>query len=182
MSIWRSPSSRNWSIWFCNLWGQFLSDYTILYIFGKLWRFQSFGSCFAQFQCVLTDLWAFQGCPSFKHSFQDTKSGFEIYEASSYSITLFHTFMESHDDYASFHGSVAQFQHVLAEIRVIETCLSSRQSFQDINLIQQCLRLVLIQLPCSTHCWKFILIVLLLVMVLPNSSLYWHRYAHLKVA
>jgi hypothetical protein len=42
MSIWRLPSSRNWSIWFCNLWGQFLSDYTLLYIFGKLWRFRCF--------------------------------------------------------------------------------------------------------------------------------------------
>jgi hypothetical protein len=43
--------------------------------------------------------------------------------------------MESHDDYASFHGSVAQFQHVLAEICVIEIYLSSRHSFQDNNLI-----------------------------------------------
>ena len=90
--------------------------------------------------------------------------------------------MESHDDYPTFHGSVAQFQHVLAKICVIEICLSSKHSFQDNNLIMQCLRSVLIQLPCSTHCWKDILIVLLLVVVLPNSSLYWHRYVHLKVA
>jgi hypothetical protein len=34
--------------------------------------FASFGGCFAQLQCVFTDLRAFQGCPSFKHSFQDT--------------------------------------------------------------------------------------------------------------
>ena len=37
------------------------------------------------------------------------QSDFEIYEVSYYPITLFYTFMESHDDYASFHGSVAQF-------------------------------------------------------------------------
>ena len=107
---------------------------------------------------------------------------FEIYEVNSYLITLFYIFMESHDDYASFHGSVAQFQHVLAEICVIEICLSSRNSFQDSNLIMQRLRSVLIQLPCSIHCWKDILIVLLLVVVLPNSSLYGYRYVHLKVA
>jgi len=107
---------------------------------------------------------------------------FEIYEVISYPITLFYTFGESHDDYASFHGGVAQFQHVLAKICVIEIWLSSRHSFQDINLILQCLGLVLIQLPCSTHCWKDLLIVLLLVVVLPYSSLYWHRYVHLKAA
>jgi hypothetical protein len=78
------------------------------------------------------------------------QSDFEIYEVNSYPITLFYTFMESHYDYAYFHGSVAQFQHVLAEICVIEICLSFRHSFQDINLILQCLRSVLIQLPCST--------------------------------
>ena len=50
--------------------------------------------------------------------------------------------MESHDDDASFHGSVAQFQHVLVEIYVIETCLNSRHSFQDNNLILQFLRSV----------------------------------------
>ena len=100
------------------------------------------------------------------------QSDFENSEVSSYPITLFYTFMESHDDYASFHGSVAQFQHVLAEICVTGIRLSSRRSFQDNNLILQCLRLVLIQLPCSTHCWKDILIMLLLVVVLPNSSLY----------
>ncbi len=61
------------------------------------------------------------------------QSDFEIFEVSSYPITLFYTFMESHDDYASFHGSVAQFQHVLAEICVIEICLSSRHSFQDLD-------------------------------------------------
>ena len=44
------------------------------------------------------------------------QSDFEISEVSSYPITLFYTFLESHNDYASFHGSVAQFQHVLAEI------------------------------------------------------------------
>ena len=110
------------------------------------------------------------------------QSDFEIFEVSSYPITLFYTFMESHDDYASFHGSVAQIQHILVKICVIEICLSSRHSFQDNNLILQCLRSVSIQLPCSTHCWKDILIVLLLVVVLPNSSLYWHRYVHLKVA
>jgi hypothetical protein len=33
----------------------------------------------------------------------------------------------------------------LAEICVIEICLSSRHYFQDNNLILQCLRLVLIQ-------------------------------------
>ena len=42
MSIWKSHSSGNWSIWFCNLWGQFLSDHTLLYIFEKLWRFRFF--------------------------------------------------------------------------------------------------------------------------------------------
>ena len=99
------------------------------------------------------------------------QSDFEIYEVNSYPITLFYTFMERHDDYASFHGSVAQFQHVLAEICVIEICLSSRHSFQDNNLILQCLRSILIQLPCSTHCWKYIPSVSLLVVVLPNSSL-----------
>ena len=106
------------------------------------------------------------------------QSDFEIYEVSSYPITLFYTFMESHDDYASFHGSVAQFQHVLAEICVIEICLSSRHSFQDNNLILQCLRSTLIQLPCSTHYWKDISIVFLLLVVLPNSNLYWHRDVH----
>ena len=97
------------------------------------------------------------------------QSDFKISEVSSYPITLFYTFMESHDDYASFHGSVAQFQHVLAEICVIEICLSSRHSFQDNNLIMQCLRSVLIQLPCSTHCWKDILIVLLATFFMDNS-------------
>ena len=48
------------------------------------------------------------------------QSDFEIFEVSSYLITLFYTFMEIHDDYASFHGSVAQFQLVLAEICVID--------------------------------------------------------------
>ena len=66
------------------------------------------------------------------------QSDFEIFEVSSYLITLFYTFMESHDDYACFHGSVAQFQHLLAEICVIEICLSSSHSFQDNNLILQC--------------------------------------------
>ena len=99
---------------------------------------------------------------------------------SSYPITLFYTFMESHDDYVSFHGSVAQFQHVLAEICVIEICLSSIHSFQDNNFILQCRRSIWIQLPCSTHWWKDILILLLLVMVLSNSSLYWHKYVNLK--
>ena len=61
------------------------------------------------------------------------QSDFEIFEVNSYPITLFYNFMESHDDYASFHGIVAQFQHVLAEICVIETCLSSRHSFQDLD-------------------------------------------------
>ena len=61
------------------------------------------------------------------------QSDFENSEVSSYPITLFYTFMESHDDYASFHGSVAQSQHVLTEICVIEICLSSRHSFQDLN-------------------------------------------------
>jgi hypothetical protein len=37
------------------------------------------------------------------------QSHFEIFEVSSLPITLFYTFMESHDDYASFHGNVAQF-------------------------------------------------------------------------
>ena len=104
------------------------------------------------------------------------QSDFEIYEVSSYPITLFYTFMDNHDDYASFHGSVAQIQHILVKICVIEICLSSRHSFQDNNLILRCLRSTLIQLPCSTHCWKYILIVLLLVVVLPKSSLYWHIY------
>jgi hypothetical protein len=58
------------------------------------------------------------------------QSDFEIFEVSSYPINLFYTFMESHDDYASFHGNVAQFQHVLAEICVIEICLSSRHYFK----------------------------------------------------
>ena len=48
------------------------------------------------------------------------QSDFEIFEVSSYLITLFYTFMEIHDDYASFHGSVAQFQLVLAKICVID--------------------------------------------------------------
>ena len=108
------------------------------------------------------------------------QTAFEIYEVNSYLITFFYTFMESHDDYASFHGSVAQFQHVLAKICVIEICLSSKDSFQGNNLILQCLRWVLIKLPCSTHCWKDILIFLLLLVVLPNSSLYWRIYVHLK--
>ena len=108
------------------------------------------------------------------------QSNFEIFEVTFYPITLFYTFMENHDDYASFYGSVAQFQHVLAKICVIEIFLSSGHSFQDNNLSLQCLRSVLIQLPCSTYCWKNILIVLPLVVVLPNSNLYWHRYVHLK--
>ena len=110
------------------------------------------------------------------------QSDFEIFEVSFYLITLFYTFMKSHDDYASFHASVAQIQHVLAKICVIEICLNSRHSFQDNNLILQCLRSILIQLPCSTHCRKEVLIVLLLVVVLPISNLYWHRYVHLKAA
>ena len=48
------------------------------------------------------------------------QSDFEISEVSSYPITLFYTFMENHDDYTSFHGNVAQFQHVLTEICVID--------------------------------------------------------------
>ena len=84
---------------------------------------------------------------------------FEIFEVKFYPITLFHTFVESHNDHASFHGSVAQFQHVLAKICVIEICLSSRHSLQYNNLILQCLRSILIQLPCFTHCLKDILIV-----------------------
>ena len=79
------------------------------------------------------------------------QSDFEIYEVSSYLITIFYSFMESRDDYASFHDSVAQFQHVLAEICVFEIYLSFKHSFQDINLISQCMRSILFQLPYSTH-------------------------------
>ena len=75
------------------------------------------------------------------------QSDFEISKVISYPITLFYTFMESHDDYASFHGSVAQFQHVLAEICVIEICLSFRHSFQDNKLILHFVRSILIQRP-----------------------------------
>jgi hypothetical protein len=71
MSIWRSPRSNNWSIWFCNLWGHILPDYTLTFL-ESYEDFASFGCCFAQFQCVFANLWAFQGCPSFKHSFHDT--------------------------------------------------------------------------------------------------------------
>ena len=64
------------------------------------------------------------------------QSDFENHEVNSYPITLFYTFMESHDNYASFHDSVAQFQQVLAEICVIEICLSSRHSFFKTSIIQ----------------------------------------------
>ena len=58
---------------------------------------------------------------------------------------LLHLYGKPWYDYTSFHGSVAQFQYVLAEICVIEICLvSSRYSFQDNNLILQCLRSILI--------------------------------------
>ena len=182
MSIWRSPSSRNWSIWFCNLWGQFLSDYTLLYIFGKLWRFRFFWWLFCSISMCIRRLMSVSRLSKFQAFISRHQSYFEIFEVSFNPITIFYTLLESHVDCASFHGSLAQFQLVLAKICAFEICLSSKHSFQDNNLILQCLRSVLIQLPCSTHCWKDILIVLLLVVVLPNSSLYWHRYVHLKVA
>jgi hypothetical protein len=52
-----------------------VSSYPITHFFTFLESYEdfaSFGGCFAQFQCVFADLWAFQGCPNFKHSFQDT--------------------------------------------------------------------------------------------------------------
>ena len=52
-----------------------VSSYPITPFFTFLERYEdfaSFGGCFAQFQCVFAALWVFQGCPSFKHSFQDT--------------------------------------------------------------------------------------------------------------
>ena len=151
MSIWRSPSSRNWSIWFCNLWGQFLSDYTFLYIFGNLWRLRFFWWLFCLKSMCIHILMSNSKLSKFQAFISGHQSDFEIFEVGSYPITLFYTFMESHDDYAFFHVSVAQFQYVLAEICVIEIYLSSKHSFQNNNLIMQCLRLGLIQLPCSTH-------------------------------
>ena len=130
MSIWRSPSSINWSIWFCNLWGQFLSDYTLLYIFGKLRRFRFFWCLFCSISMCILRLLSVSRLSKFQAFISGHQFDFEIYEVISYPITLFYTFGESHDDYASFHGGVAQFQHVLAKICVIEICLSSRHSFK----------------------------------------------------
>ena len=129
MSIWRSPSSRNWSIWFCNLWGRFLSDYTLLYIFGKLWRFRFFWWLFCSISMCIRRLMSVSRLSKFQAFISGCQSDFESYEVSSYrlpsSTPLWKTTM------IMLHGSVAQFQHVLGEICVIEICQSSRHSFQE---------------------------------------------------